>query len=129
MPRLSSGNRQKFSRLYFLFSQKLIADHFAYHYSSIGDRLAKEIHRVKTNDDPTKYVLTINESIYIVPTTVLEIRQLIGSLKTKDSSGYDQVSNRMLKHWCDAIYIPLTMLCNKSIETRVFPTCMKLAFV
>jgi hypothetical protein len=53
-----------------------------------------------------------------------EVENIIKSLKTKNSAGYDEISTRLLK-----ISSPLTHICNKSISFGIFPDCLKYAVV
>jgi len=50
-----------------------------------------------------------------------EIISIIKSLNTKNSSGYDEISTKLLKISANYICSPLTYICNKSISTGVFP--------
>ena len=50
-------------------------------------------------------------------------------LPNKDSSGHDNVSNRLLKQLVDSILEPLTTVFNKSLNEGVFPQGMKEADV
>jgi len=56
-------------------------------------------------------------------------RCIICSMKAKDSSGYDGVSTQVLK-MCNSLNgKPLSYICNKSIQTGVFPNLLKYANV
>ena len=59
--------------------------------------------------------------VNITPVTEGEIQSIICSLKTKDSSGYDGVATKLLKMCNSVISKPLSYVCNKSIQTAVFP--------
>ena len=65
----------------------------------------------------------------IIPVTEGEIRSIICSWKAKDSSGYDGVSTKMLKMCNSLISELLSYICNKSIQTVVFPDHLKYAIV
>ena len=65
--------------------------------------------------------------MYLDPITPTEIKQLINKLPAKDSSGYDNISNNLLKHIKDSVVSPLTYIFNLSLSNGVFPTNMKLA--
>ena len=52
-------------------------------------------------------------SIFLKPTNRIEITKLIGSLKNKNSSGYDGISNRILKGITESIVEPLSIIFNK----------------
>jgi hypothetical protein len=55
------------------------------------------------------------------PFSAQEIVSIIKSLKTKDSSGYDEISTNLLKINASYISSPLTCMCNNSISTGIFP--------
>ena len=64
-------------------------------------------------------------SIFLTPTSKTEITKLISSLKNKNSSGHDGISNKILKGITQSIVDPLNIIFNKSMEEGVFPTEMK----
>jgi hypothetical protein len=55
------------------------------------------------------------------------LQRIIYFLKAKDSSGYDGVSTNILKMCNSLISKPLSYICNKSIQTGVFPDRLKYA--
>ena len=63
--------------------------------------------------------------IDLTPVTAQEIKNIIKSLKWKNSSGYDEVPPRLLKLSLPYITSPLTYLCNKSLTSGIFPTWLK----
>jgi hypothetical protein len=65
----------------------------------------------------------------IIPETEGEIQSIIRSMKAKDSSGYDGISTKILKMCNLLISKPLCYICNKSIQTGVFPDCLKYSIV
>jgi len=58
-----------------------------------------------------------------------EIKNIIKSLKPKNSSGYDGISTKLLKISSPFITSPLTHICNKSISSGTFPDRLKYAVV
>jgi hypothetical protein len=58
-----------------------------------------------------------------------EIERIIKSLKTKNTSGYDEISNRIIKLTAPFIISPLTYICNAVLWTGVFPDRLKYAIV
>jgi hypothetical protein len=58
-----------------------------------------------------------------------EIDKIIKSLKTKNTAGYDEISNRILKLRAPLIISPLTCICNAVLSTGVFPDKLKYAIV
>jgi hypothetical protein len=58
-----------------------------------------------------------------------EIEKIIKSLKTKNTAGYDEISNRIIKLSAPFIISPLTYICNAVLSTGVFPDRLKYAIV
>jgi hypothetical protein len=58
-----------------------------------------------------------------------EIEKIMKSLKTKNSSGYDEISNRIIKLSTPFIISPLTHTCNTVLNTGVFADRLKFAIV
>jgi hypothetical protein len=65
----------------------------------------------------------------LIPITETEVVNTITSLKTKKSSGYDGISNIILKHCVKAISKPFTYICNFSLTYRAFPNRCKYVLV
>jgi Notch-like protein len=63
--------------------------------------------------------------IQSAPVTTTEISEIIKSLKWKNSHGYNEIPMRILKISFPFIISPLTYICNKSLSTGLFPTCLK----
>ena len=59
----------------------------------------------------------------------IEVRKLITNLEPKLSSGYDNVSDKLLKYVVDSIIDALVILFNKSFIEGTHPDCMKLTIV
>ena len=100
------------------------------HFSNIGETFAKKI------PPPSKsifeYLNTIpqnDQSIFLEPTSEKEIMELLTDLIPKNSSGYDNLSNRLLKKLLPALINPLTIVFNKSLAEGIFPEAMKKADV
>ena len=56
-----------------------------------------------------------------------EIEKYINKLPSIDSSGYDNISNTLLKKIKYAVLEPLTHIFNPTITSREFPESMKLS--
>jgi hypothetical protein len=61
----------------------------------------------------------------IIPTMEAEIVSTFASLKNKDSSGYDGISNRILKSFGKFLSKPLANVFNKSLTIGKFPDGLK----
>jgi hypothetical protein len=64
-----------------------------------------------------------------IPVTEAEIIGIINSLKSKNSSGYDEISSNILKLCGPQISRPVCYICNKSISMVIFPDHLKYAIV
>ena len=92
-------------------------------FTNIGKKLAESI--PLTDSVPN---LDINEfSMYLYPVTVDEVKQIVSNLKPKKSSGYDGISNNVLKELSHEILTHLTIIINESFKTGVFPDIMKIS--
>ena len=68
-------------------------------------------------------------SIKFPCTTPKEIENIIRSLKSSNSCGYDEVPTKLLKSCSHFISSPLTYICNKTLFTGIFPDGLKYASI
>ena len=112
------------------YEHKLIAEEFAKHFSSVGKKFAEQIGSPsKDINHYLAYIPNNPKSIFMQPVTIQEIENLINNLPNKKSSGYDNLSNVLLKQIKPSIINPLTLICNNSIKEGEFPHDMKAADV
>ena len=107
-----------------------ITDSFGKYFASVGKRYANNIVKSRTSVD--EYLLKIQmskTSIFLSPVTYCELDRLIDRLPNKVSSGYDNISNILLKNIKPWIVSPLVGIFNSSLTTGVFPNLMKTAIV
>ena len=62
-------------------------------------------------------------------TSTYEIGKIIKSLNSKNTSGYDEISNCIIKLSSPFIISPLTYTCNAALSSGVFPERLKYAIV
>jgi hypothetical protein len=67
--------------------------------------------------------------IKLIPTTEVEIKSIIHSLKSKSSSSYDEITSKILKACSALISCPLTHNCNHSLYTGILLDCLKMSVV
>jgi hypothetical protein len=67
--------------------------------------------------------------IEIIPTTETEIKNIIHSLKSKNSSGYDEITSKTVKACSALISQPLAHISNHSLYTSIFPNRLKMSVV
>ena len=110
------------------YDSESITNSFNEFFSTVGEKLAKQ----QTCDPPElrEYLKGLKQqesSMFLHPTTRQEILTLINNLPNKTSSGYDNISNNLLKSISTQIIVPLEIIFNKSIEEGMFPSNMKKA--
>ena len=113
-----------------ILNEKVIANKFGKYFSNVGKEFANRV------GDPKNKIAYYSDkiirnpnSIYLHPTSEIEIRQLIENLPNKTSGGYDNISNILLKKICPIITQPLVLIFNLSLIKGVFPSRMKLSEV
>ena len=68
-------------------------------------------------------------SLTVIPITEAEIICTYASLKNKNSSGYDSISNGVLKLCGKFCGKPVARIFNKSLKIGKFPGCLKYSVV
>ena len=109
---------------------ELIANEMAHYFATIGEKYAGKIGNSKTSIKNYLSKIPRNEkSVYLKPTDSNEIEAIINKLLSKTSTGWDGISNKLVKGIKNQIIEPLTIIFNKSMLEGVFPTIMKPACV
>ena len=110
-------------------NNNIIADKFNQFFTNIGPSLAKKI---KT-DSPASYnsfmTQNILSSFHFSLVTGESVEKLIQSLKTKTSSGHDEISTVLLKRISSSLSGLLSLMINQSLLTGIFPDRLKIAKV
>ena len=107
-----------------------ITNEFAEYFANVGKTFAHKIKESKKSINAyIKAITRHNKSIFMRPTDINEIRNILRNLLNKNSSGPDNISNTILKKLAEQIVKPMTIIINKSISEGVFPEKMKLADV
>ena len=109
---------------------KSICNEFGKFFSNIGKSYSNRI--PKSNKSIISYLNKINRnisSVFLTPCTSTELLNLINKLPNKKSSGYDGVSNTLVKELKNKIIAPLLCIFNNSLQTGLFPESMKHAEV
>ena len=68
-------------------------------------------------------------NMYLHPVTSYELENIIDKLLNKTSSGWDGISNKLVKSLKYQITEPLAICINRSFTEGVYPDCLKLAYV
>lgn len=72
---------------------------------------------------------TINNTMYLNPTSPQEVRRIIKRLKNKTSCGFDELPPTLIKHCQEELVMPLTYLINQSFSEATFPSLLKKSII
>jgi hypothetical protein len=105
-------------------------------YLSVAENLLTKISpgtHTMNNIDPLTYLRQNFNHTYtpmiLKNTTTYEIDKIFHSIKSKNSSGYDEISSRILKVSAPYVLSPLTFIFNKILTTGVFSERIKFSEV
>ena len=75
---------------------EIIANHFNKHFASVASKLVNKLPSPSNTfydylNSPSK------NSFFLFPTTPLEVKRLLSQMKSKSSSGIDEISSKILK--------------------------------
>ena len=111
-------------------NSETIVNRLAQHFSSIGKIYAQKIPPSTCGVETYLQEIKIcDKSMYLKPVTELDLRSIIECLPNKTSSGWDSLSNILIKKLIDIIIQPLCIVVNQSIQEGIFPEIMKLAHI
>ena len=104
------------------FTAMEISNEFTKFYATIGKKLADNIPSSTMGLDYYLNKISRNKnSLFLYPTNSLELSKIIRKLKSKTSSGYDGISNNIIKELETALLLPLEIIINMSLQTGIFP--------
>jgi hypothetical protein len=120
-----------------IHNQQTIADSFNKYFSNVAEKLIETnymdkmnlTHNVTTLDKAIRNSKQLYPSIQFKRTSSKEIEKIIKSLKTTNAQGFDEISARILKWSAPFISSPLAYICNRSLETGIFPARLKYSTV
>jgi hypothetical protein len=108
-------------------NHQLIADFFENYFLSTEDKIISNINNnenIEDNNCIDCLYRVFNKpfpNIIFDHTTTSEIEKIIKSLKSRNSSGYDKISFKILKLSSSFIASPLNYISNRSILSGSFP--------
>jgi hypothetical protein len=105
-----------------------IANAFNSFYVNIGKNIANSVQAPTTHSNIMPSVNQTN-SLYLTPSTEIEVLQIIDKMKPKTSCGHDNISVKLIKQTSLAIITPLTYIINLSLGNGSVPENMKFAKV
>ena len=104
-----------------------IANEFNRYFISIGHSLSEKILSVHSSEE---YLGQKANTVFKFTVVNEEcIDKIIKKLKSKSSTGYYNISNKLIKHARTILVKPLTLLANQIIHTGKFPRQLKIARV
>ena len=104
-----------------------IANKFNTYFINIGHSLFEQIYATRSNDE---YLSNKTNTIFNFTEVSEEfIDRIIKNMKSKSSTGNDNVSKKLVKSAKDVLIKPLTLLMNQIIHTGEFPKQLKIAKV
>lgn len=120
---------------YFLFDghphsdKTFIANKFNSYYTNIGLELASNINLPENKSFKDYLKNPTIQKFDFLKTTENEIIKVIDKFKSKSSTGYDRVSNNLIKFVKKEICTPIMLIFNQTISTGMFPNALKIAKV
>ena len=109
--------------------KKDIANKFNAFFTYIGKNLADKIIDVPHKHFSDYLVSKPNSIFEFKPVETKEGNKIISQLDSKNSSGYDSISNILIKSIVDNILKPLTVIINQCLKMGIFPNQLKIAKV
>jgi hypothetical protein len=106
-----------------------IAEKFNIFFSTIGSNLADANNNFNRNAFKTYLTQNIRSRFSFSPITPTDIEKVITKIKSKNSAGHDDLSNRIIKQIGPIIAAPLSIIINQSFATGIFPEKLKIAKV
>ena len=105
-----------------------IANNFNEYFANIGPITINNV--PITEKKYTDYLPDpLTKSMFLDPVDIFKVVETTKKLKTKTSSGHDEISTKLLKETIHNISIPLTHIINQSFQTGIVPDQMKIAKV
>ena len=107
-----------------------MANEFNTFFATIGSKLASTIDTRNKRSYKSYLTKTILTTFKFNCTLEPEdISKILTSLKTKNSTGHDGISVKLLKTISPGLIKPLTLIINQSLFTGIFPDTLKIAKV
>ena len=110
-------------------NEEQIANHFNDFFASIGSSQASTIQSTHQNSY-SQYLINPSscrfQFDYVTPH---EVSNIIQRFKPKSSTGFDNLSMKILKHITPTVCLPLSIMINQSFHSGVFPDLLKIAKV
>ena len=112
----------------FIYDTKEIAEQFNIFFLNTSNHIIENIPRVEKTYE--QYLVNPSiHSIFLDPVDSYDVKTIISKLKPKTSSGFDEISCKLIRLTAESVIEPLTFIINLSITTGRVPNQMKVAKV
>ena len=95
-------------------NEKDICSIFNTHFAFAGKKVFDSIDQ-SNKVNPLNYVKRVTEALLFTPVNEQYITRIVMAMKSKMSSGYDDISNALLKRLVSVINVPMCIIFNKSL--------------
>ena len=107
----------------------IISNEFCKYFTEVGSKFAAAIPKSQKHFQEYFPGSPVSNSMFLSPTDPFEIHKIIQNLKSKKSSGHDNLSAIFLKQIGDHLNDPISVIMNRSLTEGIFPNAMKIAKV
>ena len=104
-----------------------VPDAFNNYFSSIADRIHDELD--KLDGDPNSYLQQTDHTPKMTEPTTKDINNIFKSLQPKKSTGFDEISSKLVKDLKFELITPIKIILTKMIREKTFPDIWKIAKV
>ena len=108
---------------------KMISNAFNNHYTKVADKLLHK-RKFKGNKPFTQYLKnSTTSSIVMHPVTPEEVSDIIQNLDVTKSTGPNSIPPKILKQISTILINPISLICNKSFSSGIYPDILKISKV
>lgn len=93
------------------------------------DNIIKNCPSTMQLSDTDSCIETIDGSIFLNPTTMVEVMNIVRKLKNSNAVGFDDIRTDIIKLSIDIIAHPITFIINRCLLEGVFPDSIKKTIV
>lgn len=106
-----------------------IANHLNNYFATIAEKTLENNGISLNTNDQGMFLPNVNATFHFEHATEEEIKKAIDTMKPKTSSGYDEISAKLVKFCKNELSKPLENIINKSLSQGIYPSLLKLSKV